>query len=35
MSWPLYRWKTESDLIAIYTYLQAIPSLPDNPKPGP
>ena len=35
MSWPLYRWKTESDLIAIYTYLQAIPSLPDNPEPGP
>jgi len=35
MSWPLYRWKTESDLIAIYTYLQAIPSLPDNPNPGP
>ena len=35
MSWPLYRWKTDSDLIAIYAYLQAIPSLPDNPKPGP
>ncbi len=35
MSWPLYRWKTESDLIAIYRYLQAIPSLPDNPNPGP
>lgn len=35
MSWPLYRWKTESDLIAIYTYLQAIPSLPKNPNPGP
>lgn len=35
MSWPLYRWKTDSDLIAIYSYLQAIPSLPDNPKPGP
>ena len=35
MSWPLYRWKTESDLIAIYTYLRAIPSLPDNPNPGP
>lgn len=35
MSWPLYRWKTDSDLIAIYAYLQAIPSLPDNPNPGP
>jgi hypothetical protein len=35
MSWPLYRWKTDSDLIAIYRYLQAIPSLPDNPNPGP
>ncbi|MBV8093399.1 MAG: hypothetical protein JO110_09215 [Acetobacteraceae bacterium] len=35
MSWPLYRWKTDSDLIAIYTYLQAIPSLPDNSNPGP
>jgi hypothetical protein len=35
MSWPLYRWKTDSDLIAIYTYLQTIPSLPDNPNPGP
>jgi len=35
MSWPLYRWKTDSDLIAIYEYLRAIPSLPDNPNPGP
>lgn len=35
MSWPLYRWKTDSELIAIYTYLQAIPSLPDNRNPGP
>jgi hypothetical protein len=34
MSWPLYRWKTNRDLIAIYEYLRAIPSLPDNPKPG-
>ena len=29
MPWPLYRWKTEHDLIAIYEYLRAIPSLPD------
>jgi hypothetical protein len=35
MSWPLYRWKTDRDLIAIYEYLRAIPSLPDNPDPGP
>lgn len=35
MSWPLYRWKTDSDLTAIYAYLQAIPSLPDNSNPGP
>jgi hypothetical protein len=35
MSWPLYRWKTDSDLIAIYEYLRAIPSLPGNPNPGP
>jgi hypothetical protein len=35
MSWPLYRWKTDRDLNAIYEYLRAIPSLPDNPKPGP
>jgi hypothetical protein len=35
MSWPLYRWKLDSELIAMYAYLQAIPSLPDNPNPGP
>lgn len=35
MSWPLYRWKTDQDLNAIYEYLRAIPSLPDNPNPGP
>ena len=34
MSWPLYRWKTDRDLNAIYEYLRAIPSLPDNPNPG-
>jgi len=35
MPWPLYRWKTDRDLTAIYEYLRAIPSLSDNPDPGP
>jgi hypothetical protein len=35
MPWPLYRWKTDQDLIAMYEYLRAIPSLHDNPQPGP
>jgi hypothetical protein len=35
MPWPLYRWKTDLELIAMYEYLRAIPSLPDNPAPGP
>ena len=35
MPWPLYRWKTDTDLTAMYEYLRAIPSLPDNPNPGP
>jgi hypothetical protein len=35
MPWPLYRWKTDRELIAMYEYLSAIPSLPDNPEPGP
>jgi hypothetical protein len=35
MPWPTYGKKTEHDLNAIYEYLRAIPSLPDNPKPGP
>jgi hypothetical protein len=35
MSWPLYRWKTDRELTAIYEYLRAIPSLPNNPQPGP
>jgi hypothetical protein len=35
MSWPLYRWKTDQELRAMYEYLSAIPSLPDNPNPGP
>jgi hypothetical protein len=35
MPWPLYRWKTDRELAAMYEYLRAIPSLPDNPNPGP
>jgi hypothetical protein len=35
MPWPLYRWKTDLELSAIYAYLTAIPPLPDNPNPGP
>jgi len=35
MPWPLYRWKTDQDLSAMYEYLSAIPSLPNNPNPGP
>jgi hypothetical protein len=35
MPWPLYRWKTDRDLTAMYEYLRAIPSLQNNPNPGP
>ena len=35
MPWPLYRWKTDRELRAMYEYLRAIPSRPDNPNPGP
>ena len=35
MPWPVYGKKTELELIAMYEYLRAIPSLPDNPNPGP
>jgi hypothetical protein len=35
MPWPLYRWKTDRELTAMYQYLLAIPSLKDNPNPGP
>ena len=35
MPWPLYRWKTDRDLRAMYEYLRVIPHLDDNPKPGP
>lgn len=30
MPWPVYQGMTDHDLAAIYTYLQAIPSLPNN-----
>jgi hypothetical protein len=35
MPWPTIGKKTDRDLTAIYEYLSAIPSLPDNPNPGP
>ena len=35
MPWPAFGKKTEQDLKAIYEYLRAIPSLPENTHPGP
>jgi hypothetical protein len=35
MPWPLYHWKTDQELIAMYEYLRAIPSLNDNTNIGP
>lgn len=35
MPWPVIGKKTDHDLTAIYEFLRAIPSLPDNPNPGP
>ena len=35
MPWPVFSKKTDRDLTAIYEYLRAIPSLPNNPNPGP
>ncbi len=35
MPWPVFGKKTELELIAMYEYLRAIPSLPDNTHPGP
>ena len=35
MPWNVYGKMTRFDLRAIYEYLSAIPSLPDNPNPGP
>jgi hypothetical protein len=35
MPWPTFRKMTDNDLRAIYEYLSAIPSRPNNPSPGP
>jgi hypothetical protein len=35
MPWPVYGKMTDHDLRAMYEYLRAVPSLPDNPNPGP
>jgi hypothetical protein len=36
MPWPVYSQMTDMDLRAVYEYLRAIPSLPDNqPEPPP
>ncbi len=35
MPWPVFGDMTNRDLRAIYEYLRAIPSLLDNPNPGP
>lgn len=35
MPWPVYGNLTNRDLRAIYEFLRAIPSKPDNPNPGP
>jgi hypothetical protein len=35
MPWPEFAKKTDRDLTAIYEFLRALPSLPDNPTPGP
>jgi hypothetical protein len=34
MPWPLYQWKTDRELRAMYEYLRVIPHL-DEPTPGP
>lgn len=35
MPWPVYGKKTDHELKAIYEFLRSIPSLPNNPSPGP
>ena len=35
MPWPVYGNMIDQDLNAIYEFLSAIPSRPDNPNPGP
>ncbi len=34
MPWPVYSNMTDLDIRALYEYLRAIPSRPDNPTPG-
>ena len=34
MPWPLYKWKTELELTAMYEYLSAIPSCADTMPPA-
>jgi mono/diheme cytochrome c family protein len=34
MPWPSYQIMSDYDFKAVYEYLRAIPSLPDNPNPG-
>ncbi len=35
MPWPVYGKLVQQDLRAIYEFLRALPSAPDNPNPGP
>lgn len=35
MPWPVFSKLTDRDLRAVYEYLRAVPSLPDNTHPGP
>lgn len=35
MPWPVYANLSDGDIRAIYEYLRAIPSKPNNPNPGP
>lgn len=35
MPWPVFGKKTDHDLTAIYEFLRSLPSLPNNPNPGP
>jgi hypothetical protein len=35
MPWPVYNKLSDRDLRAIYVFLSAIPSRPNNPNPGP
>lgn len=35
MPWPIYANMVDSELRAIYEYLRAMPSKPNNPNPGP